>query len=354
MIQIASNEITSQAPLRSGFDSRSTAEEVLKGKDLTGKIAIVTGGYSGIGLETTRALAKAGAKVIVPARSAQKAENALKGMPSVELEVLDLMEPKSIDSFSERFLSSGRPLHILVNSAGIMATPLVRDQRGYESQFSTNHLGHFQLTIRLFPALKKANGARVVAVSSRAHRRGGLNFEDPNFVSTEYDRWKAYAQSKSANALFAVELDRLAKSHGVRAFAVHPGLVPTTGIGRFRRYKNASDTAKESNEAAMSLLTRLHLIELMNAMLRIKSVAVREPAVRLKTIEQGAATSVWCATSEALAGKGGVYCEDCDIAEAVPADSRKGKGVRPWAIDPDDAERLWQLSEKLTGVKFEL
>ena len=352
MMQIAPIEITPQVPLISGFDSRTTADQVLKGKDLTGKIAIITGGYSGLGLETSRALAKAGAKVIVPARSAQKAENALKGIPNAELEVLDLMDPRSIDAFPERFLASGRPLHILVNNAGIMAAPLIRDGRGYESQFSTNHLGHFQLTARLWPALKEAGNARVITVSSRAHRKGGVNLEDPNFETTQYDRWRAYAQSKSANALFGVELDRFAKSHGVRAYAVHPGLVPTTGIGRFRRYRKASDTAKDSNENAMSVLNKLHLIELMNAMLMMKSVAVREPAVRLKTIEQGAATSVWCATSEALDGKGGVYCEDCDIAQAVPANSRKSSSVRPWAIDPVIATRLWQLSERLTGVQF--
>jgi NAD(P)-dependent dehydrogenase (short-subunit alcohol dehydrogenase family) len=354
MIPISSNEMTPQASLGSGFGSRTTAEEVSKGLDLSGKIAMVTGGYSGIGLETTRALAKAGARVIVPARNSQKAQKALEGIPNVELELLDLMKPSSIDSLSERFLSSERPLHILVNSAGIMATPLVRDERGYESQFATNHLGHFQLTARLWPALKKAGNARVVAVSSRAHRKGGVNFDDPNFETTEYDRWKAYAQSKSANALFAVGLDRLAKVHGVRAFAVHPGLVPATGIGRFRRLKKASSTVKEPNETASKMIDKLHLIELMNSMLAVSSKATRRPMVRIKTIQQGAATSIWCATSGMLDGKGGVYCEDCDIAEAVPADSTKGTGVRPWAIDPVYAERLWQLSEELTGMRFKI
>jgi NAD(P)-dependent dehydrogenase (short-subunit alcohol dehydrogenase family) len=352
MTMVALNDMTAQVPIGSGFDSRTTAEEVVKGQDLGGKIAIVTGGYSGIGLETTRAFAKAGAKVIVPARSAKKAQKALEGIENVELEVLDLMEPSSIDSFSDRFLSSGRPLHILVNSAGIMATPLIRDGHGYESQFATNHLGHFQLTARLWPALKKAGNARVVAVSSRAHRKGGVNFDDPNFQTTEYDRWKAYAQSKSANALFAVELDRLAKVHGVRAFAIHPGLVPTTGIGRFRREKKATNTVKDPNETALNLVDKLHMIDLMNTILKINSMALNKPMVRIKTIQQGAATSVWCATSEILDGRGGVYCEDCDIAEAVPSDSKKGTGVRPWAIDPEYAKRLWRLSEKLTGVDF--
>jgi NAD(P)-dependent dehydrogenase (short-subunit alcohol dehydrogenase family) len=233
-----------------------------------------------------------------------------------------------------------------------MAAPLIRDERGYESQFATNHLGHFQLTARLWPALKKAGNARVVAVSSRAHRKGGVNFDDPNFETTEYDRWKAYAQSKSANALFAVELDRLAKVHGVRAFAVHPGLVPATGIGRFRRVNKASSTFKETNETASLMIDKLRLIDLMNMMLGVSSKAMHRPMVRIKIIQQGAATSVWCATSGMLNGKGGVYCEDCDIAEAVPADSSKGTGVRPWAIDPGYAQRLWGLSERLTGVRF--
>lgn len=325
------NKKTAQAPIQSGFDFWTTAEEVVKGKDLRGKIAIVTGGYSGIGLETSRALAKVGATVIVPARNAQKAKQTLAGIPNVELEDLDLMDPESIDAFSKRFLSSGRPLHILINGAGIMASPLMRDKRGYEAQFTTNHLGHFQLTARLWPALKKSGSARVIAVSSRAQRLGGVNFKDPNFETTEYDKWKAYAQSKSANVLFAVELDRLAKNYGVRAFSVHPGLIPTTDLGRFNTSAKPAPKQIENNG---------------------EKPAAHEQADEFKTIKQGAATSVWCATSDALNGRGGVYCEDCNIAEAVLADSLQGSGVRPWAIDPDYAKQLWQLSEKLTGVKF--
>jgi NAD(P)-dependent dehydrogenase (short-subunit alcohol dehydrogenase family) len=143
------------------------------------------------------------------------------------------MDPKSIDDFADRFLASQRPLHILINSAGIMAAPLKRDNRGYESQFATNHLGHFHLTARLWPALKSAGEARVVSVSSRAQRLGGVNFEDPNFERTEYNEWKACAQSKTANVLFAVELDRLGKNFGVRVFAIHPGLIPSINLGRY-------------------------------------------------------------------------------------------------------------------------
>ncbi|MEB9338288.1 SDR family NAD(P)-dependent oxidoreductase, partial [Bacillus cereus] len=201
------NENTIQKPIYSGFGARTTAKEALGGKDLSGKIAIVTGGYSGLGLEITRVLAEAGATVIVPARRIEQAQEATANIPRVELEKLDLINPDSIDAFANRFLSTGRPLHILVNGAGIMANPLKRDVRGYESQFATNHLGHFQLTARLWPALVQANGARVVSVSSRGHRICGVDFNDPNFTNRHYDKWQAYGQSKTANALFAVELD---------------------------------------------------------------------------------------------------------------------------------------------------
>jgi NAD(P)-dependent dehydrogenase (short-subunit alcohol dehydrogenase family) len=199
----------------------------VKGVDLTGKVAMVTGGYAGIGLETTRALAEAGAAVIVPAHSPDKARLALSNMSRVEQGKVDLLDPTSIDAFASAFLASLRPLHILINNAGIMATPLARDTRGYESQFSANHLGHFQLTVRLLPALRRAQGARVVSLSSRAHQRGGIDFDDPNFQRRPYDRWQAYAQSKTANVLFAVELDRRGEASGIRAFAVHPGVIAT-------------------------------------------------------------------------------------------------------------------------------
>jgi len=320
-----------QAVIHSGYGFSTTAKEVIGDINLRGKFAIVTGVYSGIGLETVRVLAEAGATVIVPARNAFKAKEAVEGIPNIELEDLDLMDPDSIDSFAERFIASERPLDILVNSAGIMASPLMRDKRGYESQFATNHLGHFQLTARLWPALKKADNARVVSVSSRAQRLGGVNFEDPNFETTSYDKWKAYAQSKSANVLFAIELDRLARIHGVRAFSVHPGLIPTTNIGRFNLNKKVAPKQIDNNG---------------------KNTSTDEMTDQFKSIEQGAATSVWCATSSQLDGIGGVYCDDVDISEAVPADSIKGNGVRPWAIDTELAKKLWNLSENLTGVKF--
>src|SRR5215831_10801323 len=208
---------TPQHPIGSGFGAYTTAAEVIRGIDLSGKIVIVTGGYSGIGLETTRTFVSAGAEVIVPARDLSKAKSALAATPGVTAEMLDLMDPVSIDAFANRFVGSGRALHILVNNAGIMANPSTRDARGYESQFSTNHLGHFQLTARLWPALQRATGARVVSLSSVGHRRAAVDFEDPNFEHREYDRWIAYGQSKTANALFAVALDEIGQPDGVRA-----------------------------------------------------------------------------------------------------------------------------------------
>jgi len=318
---------TPQVPIGSGFGPATTASDVIRGCDLTTRVAIVTGGYAGIGLETTRAFLSAGAKVIVPARDHDKATNALRSMPGAVVGALDLINPASIDAFADRFLVSGEALHILVNNAGIMANPLTRDARGYESQFSTNHLGHFQLTARLWPALRRAEGARVVSVSSRGHRRAGVDFDDPNFARREYDRWVAYGQSKTANALFAVALDAMAERHGVRAFSVHPGGVVTD----LSRYMSVDDLRAYGavDEHGRPLI---------------------DPARNLKTPEQGAATSVWCATNPQLDGLGGVYCENCDIALAVPADSTADFGVRPWAIDPELADRLWRLSERLTGV----
>lgn len=317
---------TEQKPLPSGFGPTTTAREVLAGRDLTGKTAIVTGGYSGVGLETTRALAEAGATVVVPARTQEKARAALSNVPHVEIETLELIDPQSIDSFTDRFLSSERPLDILINNAGIMAAPLQRDARGYESQFATNHLGHFQLTIRLWPALKRANSARVVSVSSSGIRFGGVDFDDPNFEHREYDKWKAYGQSKTANSLFAVALDKRGETHGIRAFAVHPGGIYTDLI----RYLSDEELRYISDEHSTG-------------------------GGSLKTPEQGAATSVWCATSPQLNGKGGIFCMDVDIAEIVSSHERMDQeltGVLPRAIGVDLAEQLWDLSEKMTGVRF--
>jgi NAD(P)-dependent dehydrogenase (short-subunit alcohol dehydrogenase family) len=324
---------TSQAPIHSGFGATTTAREALRGIDLSGKVAIVTGGYTGIGLETTRALVEAGATVIVPARSRTKARQALAGIPRVEQEQIDLLDPSTIERFADGFLASGRPLHILIDNAGIMAPPLTRDTRGYESQFSANHLGHFELTVRLLPALRRASGARVVSVSSRGHRRSGVDFDDPNYERRPYDKWQAYGQSKTANVLFAVGLDRRGESEGIRAFAVHPGGILT----------NLSQYMTDEELEAYGI-SRADLGGRIPV-----GLSVAEGGL-FKTPEQGAATSVWCATSPQLVGMGGVYCQDVDIAVVAEADSQV-IGVAPYAIDPDGAERLWTLSERLTGVE---
>ena len=325
----AKRKATSQHPIGSGFGAETTAAEVIHGLDLSGRTAIVTGGYSGIGLETTRTLLSAGAKVVVPAKDLSKATGALAAMPGAITETLDLMDPFSIDAFAKRFVASGQPLHILVSNAGVMANPLTRDARGYESQFSTNHLGHFQLTARLWPALRRAKGARVVSLSSVGHRRAKVDFEDPNFERREYDRWVAYGQSKTANALFAISLDSLGEPDGIRAFSVHPGGVITDLI------RNMS-TAEVRAYGVLDEHGR----------------PIIDPARNMKTPEQGAATSVWCATSRELDGLGGVYCENCDIALPVPGDSTELRGVRPWAMDREFADKLWNLSERLTGIFF--
>lgn len=333
------NTFTLQKPINSGFNAASSAEEVIKGINLNGKVAIVTGGYSGLGLETVRVLRAAGAHVIVPTRDHDKAVQALSNIEGVEIEAMDLMDPASIDAFAEKFIATGRPLHILVNSAGIMACPLARDSRGYESQFATNHLGHFQLVTRLWPALQKANGARVVSVSSWGHHYSPVVFDDPNFENRDYDRWMGYGQSKTANILFAVGIDKRGKADGIRAFSLHPGSIVGTGLEK-----------------------HLSKQELQNAgVIDDSGNPILDPSKNLKTVGQGAATSVWCATSPQLDGMGGVYCENTDIAQIGTenttgswkvGDSTVYLGVMEYAVDPELADRLWVLSEELTGTSI--
>ncbi len=328
---------TLQKPIHSGFDAKSTVHDVIQGIDLSGKTAIVTGGYAGIGLETVKTFARAGATIIVPARDIQKAENNLKGIKNVTVEAMDLMTPASIDAFAKKFLAFGRALDILVNNAGIMWVPLQRDKRGYESQLATNHLGHFQLTARLWSALKKAKGARVITVSSYGHQMAPFNFDDPNFLTREYETLQGYGQSKTANNLFSLELDRRAKTFGVRAFSIHPGSVYGTDLGRV---------------APMALFQQMGTHDEHG---NLKP----EVAAKLKTVEQGAATLVWCATSPQLNGIGGVYCENTDVAELDLGniahhydDPLSLRGVQPYSVDADNARKLWTLTEELTGVPF--
>jgi len=321
-----------QQPIGSGFNATTTTNEVIKGIDLTGKIAIVTGGNTGIGLETTKILANAGATVIVPARDIEKATKNLDGIRNIELEVMDVMNPDSIAAFAKKFLASNRPLHILINNAGIMWVPLRRDKRGFESQLATNYLGPFQLTAMLFPALKMANGARVINVSSLGHQMAPFNFEDPNFLHREYETLQAYGQSKTACNLFALELDNRAKAFNVRAYSLHPGSIGGTELGR---------------EASLELFQKMGFLDENGAMRP-------EVAARLKTIPQGAATTIWCATSPQLDTIGGVYCEDTDIAPLASEASVGSYGVELYSLDESNAKKLWDISEQMTGTSFSI
>lgn len=313
---------TAQKPIGSGFGYRSTAAEVLEGLDLTGQTAIVTGGYSGLGLETVRALGSAGATVVVPARRPQVAEAVVPA--GTRVAALDLGDQNSVRAFAEQFLAGGEGLHLLINNAAVMACPEARVGPGWESQFGINHLGHYTLTNLLWPALQRAGG-RVVALSSTGHKLSPIRFDDPMFARGDYHKWTAYGQAKTANSLFAVHLDALAQSAGVRAFAAHPGGIMTP----LQRH-----LSREEMIASGWMDADGHVNE------------------RFKTPEQGASTSTWAATAPALAGLGGVYCENADIAgptdPASPA--ARFEGVDAHAIDPEAAERLWALSAELTGV----
>ncbi len=316
---------TPQAPIDSPFGMRSTAKEVIEGIDLSGRYIAVTGGYSGIGTETVRALAGAGAHVIVGARRPETAEEVLAEMDgTITILPLDLSDPASIDTFSESATETVDRLDILINNAAIMASPLMRDARGYEMQFATNHLGHFQLTARLWSLLKAANGARVVCLSSIGHRLHSLDVDDPNWETREYQKWPAYGAAKSANALFALSLDRIGQPHGIRAFAVHPGGIATP----LQRHLTMEE------QVAMGWYD--------------EEGNVNEV---FKSTEEGASTSVWCAVSPLLEGMGGVYCEDCNIAAPASEEVPYG-GVHPHVRDEALAQALWTKSEELTGVSF--
>ncbi len=317
-----------QLPLGTPFGPFSTAAEVLDGTDLTGKRAIVTGGASNLGRETVRALASKGARVVVPARDVSAARMALHGLENVDVARMDLLDPSSVAAFASNFSGGGQSLDILVLSAGVMATPLFRDAAGREGQFATNHLGHFHLVAALWPRLRRApDGARIVVLSSRAHQLGGLDIADLDFRRRAYDKWLAYGQAKTANALFAVGLDARGAGEDIRAYSVHPGSI----LGPLARH-----------------LTRRE-IEQFGAV-HPDGTAVFDPARDLKNSQQGSATAVWCATSPLLKGIGGVYCEDCDIAPLAPDGEPGEPGVRPFAIDPEVAEALWDESARMLDI----
>lgn len=331
---------TAQTPIGSGFSRASTTSDIIRGVDLVGKVAIVTGGHSGLGLEAARTLALAGARVIVPARDVQRARNAIaEAGGGMEVQPMDLTNPRSIDDFARNFVETGLPLHMLINNAGIMALPeLKRDAQGNELQFSTNHLGHFRLTMRLWSALQRARSARVVSVSSAGHRFSPVVFDDINFERRDYDPFLAYGQSKTANVLFTVALDQRGKDEGIRAFALHPGGIAGTNLGAHVGLDMLKKTGfVDENDRPIVDLDR-----------------------DLKSVPQGAATHVWCAVSPQLDGKGGVFCADSDITPVLPQGngvdlstedrSRRLTGVEAYAIDSAAAKELWRRSEEMTNV----
>lgn len=317
---------SAQSPIGSGFGATTTAAEVLQGVDVRGKLAIVTGGYSGLGLEITRALTAAGAHVVVPARRPAAAHEAVDGIGDVEVGELDLGDQVSVAAFAETFLASDRPIDFLIGNAGVMACPerhLDVNGTSVELQLATNHLGHYALANRLWPALAADGGARVVSVSSLGHRQSPIRWDDLDF-STGYDKWKAYGQSKTANVLFAVQLDALGAESGVRAFALHPGGI-LTPLQRHLPIEEQVEMGWRNPDGSP------------------------KADIPFKSPEQGAATATWAATSPQLDGLGGLYLEDVDVAELVPADS-PGAGIRPYAIDSGEAARLWAWSAEITGV----
>jgi NAD(P)-dependent dehydrogenase (short-subunit alcohol dehydrogenase family) len=311
----------------SGFGQDSTTDDVLEGVDLTGKRIVVTGASAGLGLETTRALAARGAAVTMTARDLGKGtaamEQVLEAVPDADLDLrqLDLADLASVRSFAHGFVDDHPRLDVLIANAGVMACPQGTTVDGFETQLGTNHLGHFLLIQLLTPSLVAAGSARVVLLTSAGHRVSDVDVDDPGFERQPYDPWVAYGRSKTANVLCAVALDERLRDQGVRAFAVHPGAVPTE-------------------------LSR-HLTDETLQALADRQARSSAP-LRWKTIPQGAATTVWAATSPALDGLGGRYLEDCGLAE-VSTDPDASKGVRDYALDPERARALWELSERLVG-----
>lgn len=317
--------------ITSPFGAKSTAREVVAGHDLSGKVAIVTGAATGIGVETARALAEAGAEVIIAARKPELGEeianqiNEEVGMKRVSFGMLDLSSLEAVRHFAHRW--GDRRLNLLINNAGVMACPLSRTVDGLEMQIGTNHFGHFLLSVLLAPnlvdgAAHSGHRSRLVSLSSIGHRRSGLNFEDPNYLTRPYDKWEAYGQAKTANSLFALGFDKRFRDKGVNANAVMPG-----GI--------------------MTPLQRHLPIEEQRALGWLDEND--QPREGFKTTEQGAATSVWAAVGDELEGIGGLYLEDCN--QAVPwSKAAPWVGVMPHALDPEAAERLWAMSVETTGA----
>ncbi len=311
------------------FGAETSAEEVVRGLDLSGQTIVLTGGSAGLGVETARVLADRGARIVSVVRDEAKGRAAIdqirKSVPEadIELALLDLFDLDSVrrgaDDIAKRFPRIDR----LINNAGVMACPLGRTAQGLDTQLGTNHLGHFVLTARLMPQILAGSPARIVNLSSAGHRLSPFRFEDPFFEKEPYDKWIAYGQAKTANVLFTLALDKRFANRGVRAFAVHPGTIMT----ELSRHMDEND---------------------------VKDLMSRRPQnepMKFKEVPQGAATTVWAATAPELEGRGGLYCEDCHVAERTD-DALTAQGVRPWALDEDAAERLWRLSEEWSGETF--
>ena len=311
-----------QKPVDSGFGAKSEPAEVLKDIDLQGKVAMVTGGYSGIGLETTRALKEAGARVIVPARRKDVAKSALSGIvESEDILNLDLADPSSAQSFVNEFVDSGMSLDILINNAAVMACPQMPTKEGWDLQFAVNHIGHFIITKGLLPTMS-SSGSRIVTLSSTGHKLSGIQWEDVHFEES-YDKWKAYGQSKTAASLLAVEISERMKDEGIKTYSVHPGGIFTP----LQRHLE-----KEEMIALGWLGEDGELSEMA--------------AANFKSPTQGASTSLWCATSPMLEEVSGVYCENCDVAvRQEDGPMARYIGVADWAVDTDEATKLWDLTE---------
>ncbi|MAR95581.1 MAG: oxidoreductase [Gammaproteobacteria bacterium] len=317
-----------QKPINSGFNSKSNADEIIKDIDLTGKIAVITGGYSGIGLETTKGLVNAGAEVFIPAKRTSLAAENLQGVVAKEKIIeMDLSDLNSVKSFTDSFKEFNNRLDLLINNAGIMACPETRIGKNWESQFAINHIGHFLLTKELIPVMSNTEGARFVSLSSSAHSLTPILWDDIHFENNKYDKWMAYGQSKTASSLIAIEFNNRMRDKGISGFSVHPGGIMTplqrhleneemVALGWLKDDGSPSDLAKNF----------------------------------FKTPSQGASTTLWCATSPKLKDVGGVFCEDCDIAKKkseVDESLQRYFGVADWAVDTNEASKLWEATENM-------
>ena len=311
------------------FGWASTTDEVLEGKDLSGRTVFVTGANSGLGQETARALASRGAHVVMAGRDQGKLDESVAAIladhPRAQLDTItvDLTSLENIRAATSRARQRFEKIDILINNAGVMATPFLHTADGFEMQLGTNHLGHFALTAELMPLVERGSAPRIVNLSSRGHHFAAFDFDDPHFTRRPYDPWESYGHSKTANILFTVGLEARFAVRGIHAYAVHPGGIQTN-LGR-------------------------HMTEEMITALMAR-VTSSDAGFAWKTIPQGAATSCWAATAEELEGRGGFYCEDCHIAEVDDVSVKSG--VRSYALNTSYADRLWKLSEELTGARY--